>query len=71
LAGSVVVKGTAPRAPALARDRQDSITIENSFIWKTKVEVFEELCEKPESTAIRYTRAAALVAQRPLNALWM
>src|SRR5262249_16661286 len=57
--GARCSRSTHPRSLALLQElgrlvRQDNITIENPFIWKTKVEVVKELWEEPEGKVIGY-----------------
>src|SRR4029453_1554644 len=53
-------RSTHPRSLVLLQDlsrlvRRDNTIIENPFIWKTKIEVVNELRAKPEGDAIRHT----------------
>ena len=58
--GARCSRSTHPHSLMLLEDlcrliSQGDITIENPFVWKTKVEVVEELWGKPEGDAIRRT----------------
>src|SRR5262245_52796764 len=58
--GARCSRSTHPHSLKLLQDlcrliSQGDVTIENPFVWKTKVEVVKELWEKPEGDAIRRT----------------
>jgi len=58
--GARCSRSTHPHSLKLLEDlcgliSQGDITIENPFVWKTKVEVVKELCGKPEGDAISLT----------------
>jgi 7-cyano-7-deazaguanine synthase in queuosine biosynthesis len=66
--GARCSRSTHPRSLVLLQElgtliRQDSISIENPFIWKTKVEVVKDLWGKPEGKAIRYTLSCSRTRQ--------
>jgi hypothetical protein len=69
--GARCSRSTHPRSLVLLQElgrliRQDSISIENPFIWKTKVEVVKDLWGKPEGKAIKYTLSCSRTRQTKL-----
>ena len=66
--GARCSRSTHPRSLMLLQDlcrliRQCDMTIENPFVWKTKVEVVEELWRNPEADAIRRTLSCSKTPQ--------